>query len=199
MNILIKKLHMYAGLLNFSILFMFGVAGLTATFDGRPPVQRLDEAVERFAPFTPPPNSTDKQIADAVYDYLKPSLTRAPPAQALRRDADKNLSFNFFSPNGIVAVTVLEKENRLRARTLKNDAGHFMNALHTATIQNQVAKSDLRMRLWTYYNELAIWSLLGMALSGVYLWLSSRPGYRLAQYAFAGGCAVFITLYVMTR
>ena len=109
MNALIKRLHMYAGLLNFSILFVFGVAGLSATFGGRPPVQRLDEAVERFVPFTPPPNSTDKQIADAVYDHLKPSLTRAPPAQALRRDTDKNLMFNFFSPNGIVAITILRK------------------------------------------------------------------------------------------
>jgi hypothetical protein len=199
MNALIKKVHMYAGLLNFSILFVFGVAGLSATLGTRPPIQRLDQAVEQFVAFTPPPNSTDKQIADAVYDHLKPSLTRAPPAPALHRDADKNLSFNFFSPNGIIAITVLEKENRLRVRTLKNNAGRFMNALHTATIQNQAAKSDLRMRLWTYYNEFAIWSLLAMALSGVYLWLASRPGYRLAQYAFAGGCAVFIALYAMTR
>jgi len=38
-----------------------------------------------------------------------------------------------------------------------------------------------------------------MAISGTYLWLASRPGYRIAQYSFAGGAAIFILLYIVTR
>jgi hypothetical protein len=38
-----------------------------------------------------------------------------------------------------------------------------------------------------------------MSLTGVYLWLASRPRYRPALYTFAAGCAVFIGLYVVTR
>jgi len=36
MRVLIKKLHMYIGLLNFSNLIVFGIAGLAATFQAEP-------------------------------------------------------------------------------------------------------------------------------------------------------------------
>jgi uncharacterized iron-regulated membrane protein len=198
LNPLLKKIHMYIGLLNFSILFVFGVAGLTATFESSPQ-DRQDEAVERLMPFTAPPNATDKEVADAVHALLKIPLTQSPPKPALRRDADKNLTFNFFNPNGVTGVTVLEKEQRLRIRTLPNNTGRFMNVLHKATIQHPMAKRDLRIKLWTWYNEFSIWSLMLMALSGIYLWLSSRPGFLWAQVSFVAGCAVFIVLYIVTR
>ena len=38
-----------------------------------------------------------------------------------------------------------------------------------------------------------------MSLSGVYLWLASRPRYRPAQLVFALGSGVFILLYAVTR
>jgi hypothetical protein len=55
------------------------------------------------------------------------------------------------------------------------------------------------MRLWTWYNEFSIWSLIGMSLSGVYLWLASRPRYRPAIYVFAFGSLSFLLLYMLTR
>jgi hypothetical protein len=197
LNPLLKKIHMYIGLLNFSILFVFGVAGLSATFDS--PEDRQEEAVERLMPFSSPPNATDKEVADAVYDLLKLPLTQPPPKPALRRDADKNLTFNFFNPNAVTGVTVLEKEHQLRVRTLHNNTARFMNVLHKATIQHPIAKRDLRIKLWTWYNEFSIWSLMLMALSGVYLWLSSRPGFLWAQVSFVAGCGAFIVLYIVTR
>jgi len=55
------------------------------------------------------------------------------------------------------------------------------------------------VRLWAWYNRFAIWSLIAMAITGTYLWLASRPRYRVAQYSFAGGAGAFILLYALTR
>jgi hypothetical protein len=38
-----------------------------------------------------------------------------------------------------------------------------------------------------------------MSISGVYLWLASRPRYRPARFVFALGCGSFILLYAVTR
>jgi hypothetical protein len=38
-----------------------------------------------------------------------------------------------------------------------------------------------------------------MALSGVYLWLSSRPAHRWAQVSFAVGSAGFLLLVYLSR
>ncbi len=197
MNRWIKKLHMYFGLLNFSILLVFGIAGLTATFESAPD-NRVPPAVSvRFENYTAPAGMNDKEVTDDVYRMLKPALTNPVPKFAIQRDADNNLAFAFFSVNGQQRVTVLEKENRLRIETLRISSWHFLDRLHSTTINARSA--DLRIQLWGYYNEFAIWSLIGMPLSGLYLWLSSRPGYRPAQLVFLAGTAFFLALYVVTR
>ncbi len=197
MNRWIKKLHMYFGLLNFSILLVFGIAGLTATFEAAPD-NRVPPAVSvRFENYTAPAGMNDKEVADDVYRVLKPALANPVPKFAIRRDADNNLAFAFFNVNGQQRVTVLERENRLRIETLRVSPWHFLDRLHSTTMNAR--STDRRIQLWGYYNEFAIWSLLGMPLSGLYLWLSSRPGYRPAQLVFLAGSAFFIALYVVTR
>jgi hypothetical protein len=91
---------------------------------------------------------------------------------------------------------VLEKENRIRIETRRNGPAQFLNGLHTTTVNRH---PDWRIRWWGYYTEFSIWSLIGMALSGVYLWLASRPRYAPARYAFALGCGAFLLLYGLTR
>jgi len=91
----------------------------------------------------------------------------------------------------------LEKENRIRLEMRRTTFANYLNALHTTTINSN--SPDWRIRWWTYYNEFSIWSLIAMSVSGVYLWLASRPWYSPARYAFALGCGVFILLYALTR
>ncbi|MBI3679538.1 MAG: hypothetical protein HY235_04000 [Acidobacteria bacterium] len=69
--------------------------------------------------------------------------------------------------------------------------------MHETHIRNRSA--DWRMRLWTYYIELSIWALIVMSLTGVYLWLASRPGFRWAQLFFAAGTVCFLALWVFSR
>jgi hypothetical protein len=58
---------------------------------------------------------------------------------------------------------------------------------------------DLLIRMWAWYTEFAIWSLLFMPVTGVYLWLASRPRHRWAQFSFAAGSGLFLLLYAITR
>ncbi|MCG6924557.1 MAG: hypothetical protein LJF30_04495 [Acidobacteria bacterium] len=62
-----------------------------------------------------------------------------------------------------------------------------------------MASSDLRVRAWAWYLELSIWSLLLMALSGVYLWLSTRPRHRWARVSLVVGTLVLVGFYWVVR
>ncbi|MCU1276054.1 MAG: hypothetical protein JWO48_3485 [Bryobacterales bacterium] len=191
----IKKIHMYIGLLNFSNLIVFGIAGLAATFQSEPE-RSMSAGPVRYESFMPAPGSTDEQIADAVFVRFHFPFTDPVPKWAIHRDAQGDLPLEFWSVNGVHRVLYSPKENRLRIETRRVGVPFFIDGLHTV---NSLEQRDWRMRVWAWYNNFAIWSLMAMAISGVYLWLASRPGYRIAQYSFAGGAGVFILLYALTR
>ena len=193
---LLKKIHMYTGLLTFSALIVFGIAGVHATLDA-PGQRHRPEAKIEHLDFVVPGNLTDKQLADRVYETLKPPLAGPLRKRALRHDKQGNLVLPFHTVNGSRKVTVLERENRLRVETKQASLGQTLNALH-ATVPRWAAP-DLRIRLWAYYMEVAIWALIGMSLSGVYLWLAVRPGSRWGQVCFGAGSAAFLVLYWLTR
>ena len=196
MHTWIKRIHMYLGLLNYVTLTVFGIAGLTATFEPGP--RRPPSAPEaRYEPFVAPPNASDKEVADAVFQTLHFPLSNPIPKGALRRNPENELLLNFYTLNGLYRVTVIEKENRLRIEPDTHNTWRFLNAMHSVTQANN--SRHLRVRLWAWYNEFAIWSLVAMAISGVYLWLASRPGYRWAQVSFAAGTGVFVVLWALTR
>ena len=52
---------------------------------------------------------------------------------------------------------------------------------------------------WGLYNELATYAFLFMTLSGVYLWLATRPRLRWAQLSFAGMAVVITALWIAIR
>src|SRR2546423_12757309 len=99
MRALIKKIHMYSGLLSFSALIVFGITGLTATFER--PEQRQRESSARFRDFTVPPNLTDKQVADLVYAALRIPLSAPIPSWAVHRNGGNQLQLEFYTLNGI--------------------------------------------------------------------------------------------------
>jgi uncharacterized iron-regulated membrane protein len=198
MRDLLQKIHMYLGLLCWSILFVYGIAGLTATvFRAGPPGPHFQSSTVRAESFVPPPNQTDKQVADAVWRTLQIPLTGPPPEYAVHRDRQNNLVVSFYTTNGPTYVTVLEQQNQLRIETHRNTIWAYFDNLHSTLPRQQ--PYDWRVRLWGYYNEFAVWALLAMALSGVYLWVSSRPRHLLAQVAIAVAGVSFLVLYIVTR
>jgi len=60
---------MYVGLLNLSILLIFGVAGLSATFEPGPAQRRREEPVVEFRDFTVPVGLDDKGAADRCISF----------------------------------------------------------------------------------------------------------------------------------
>ncbi len=197
MHALIKKIHMYVGLLNFTILLVFGVTGLTATFAPAPAARPKPEPLVKMEDYTPPPNATDKQVADNIHQTRIAGFAHPIPEWALKRDKHKNLQLDFYSPNGMRRVIVLEKENKIRIENNPVGIWDFMSRMHATTMRANAI--DWRMRLWTYYTEFSIWSLIAMALSGMYLWLASRPSYKWAIAAFVLGSGSFLVLWGLTR
>lgn len=195
---LIKTLHTYLGLFNFTHLIVFGIAGLVATLSP-PPEDRQPASVSvQEVSFNIPPGLSDKEIADAVYTELGLPLTGPIPEWAIRRNEDNNLLLNFYTANGPYRVTVFEDLERLRIVREKNGFWQFVSNLHS-TLRVHDRSGDWRLVAWTWYIEIALWSFLLMAVSGLYLWVSSRPGYLPSLVAILCGGSIFLLLYFITR
>jgi hypothetical protein len=197
MRIVVRKIHTWLGLLSFSILLVFGITGLEATVAPHPERRPKPDVRVWYEDFSSPPNLTDKQLADHIQENYRMYKAHTIPQWALARDPENNLRLDYYSVNGRTRVTVLEKERRLRFEEQRTNLGQFINHLHATTIRS--SSPDLRVRLWTWYVEFSIWSLLAMTVSGLYLWLSSRPRWRWAIVSFAAGTGAFCVLLWLTR
>jgi hypothetical protein len=193
----VKKVHVYLGLLNASFLLVFGIAGLEATASQGGPRDTAPTEPVRFVAYAPPPGLGDKEIADDVYARLGPPLAAPVPKFAVKRDARNDLTFAFYTPNGVTNVAVLEKEARLRVEVRRAGFFRFINNLHATTIGSRSPHPAIR--LWTLYNEVALWSLIAMVVTGAYLGLAARRRALMAAGALGLGAAAFVALYVATR
>lgn len=192
----IRKIHIYAGLLVFAHLAIYGIAGLVATFQRSLERPKTPNSV-RFVPFSPPPSATDKQVAALVFETLKLPLTRPMPDWFLRRTPENHLLLDFYNINGIYRVVVLEDEGKLRVEDIRNSTWLFLEDVHAATLADR--ESPPLVRAWAYWNEAGIWCLILFCLSGLYLWLSSRPKLRWAWVSLVCGLFSFAALWVAFR
>jgi uncharacterized iron-regulated membrane protein len=196
MRSLIRKIHIYAGLFAFCHLLIYGIAGLTASVQTARERPKNPHTVT-YAPFQVQPGMTDQQVADAVYHKLQLPLTRPMPGWFLQRTPQQHLLLDFYNINGIYRVIVLEQEGRLRIEHIRNSAWLFLNDLHAATLNDPDAPPVLRA--WGLYNEVAMWSLLGFVISGVYLWVASRPRWGWPWVALGCGAGLFLGIAVLLR
>ena len=189
----IKTIHMYTGLLAFTALVVFGIAGITATVQPeRPRTNRVETREYQVAP-----NLTDFEAATAAYQFLKLPLSQPPGRGAAHRDAENHVGFTVYSASGPRVITLLEGERQVRIEFRRNQVWHFLENIHALTPRG--ASADIRERLWSWYNEFAIWALILMSVSGFWLWLASRPGYGWARFSLAAGSGAFLLLYALTR
>lgn len=196
MRNLLLKLHIYAGLLTFAQLMLYGIAGLVATAQAAAERPKIPQTI-RYVPFTVPASATDKQVADEVYRTLQLPLTRPMPGWFLRRTPENDLLLDFYNINGIWRVVVLERENRLRIEDIRNSLGLFLGDVHATTIGD--AEAPRLLRAWALYNEFAMWCLLAFCGSGVYLWLTAQARSWWAWASLATGTGIFAALWVAFR
>jgi hypothetical protein len=193
---LLRKIHTYLGLLTFVNLMVYGVVGLAATWRIHPAPQ-LQTGEVRDMPFAAAPNLTDSEVADRVCTLLGLTLARPIQKQVIGHDAAHNLVLDFWHANGRHRVTVMETEQRLRVEIGRVPLWRYLDTLHRTTAAFR--SDDWRMQLWADYNELAMWSFIGMMASGAALWLLSRPEHRMAQVSLAAGAGLFAALYFWAR
>jgi hypothetical protein len=196
MRNLVLKLHIYAGLLTFSQLMLYGVAGLVATAQTAAERPKISRAV-RYLPFKAAPGATDQQVADDVYTTLHLPLTRPMPGWFLRRTPKNDLLLDFYNINGIWRVIVLEREGRLRIEEIRNSLGLFLGDMHASTTGD--GEAPRLVRVWAFYNEFAMWCLLAFCVSGVYLWLTAQARSWWAWASLATGVASFVFVWMSFR
>lgn len=147
--------------------------------------------------FAAPTGVSDKELADIVYAKLDLPLSGPAQDYALRRDADQNLVVNFYTPNGVRAVTVLEEQGQLKIVRAQGSLSSYVTGMHGALVRS--AGPRFLNRAWAYYNEAGLWSLGFMALSGVVLWLAARSSLIWARAVFVAGNGAFVVLYWLMR
>ena len=118
------------------------------------------------------------------------------PDWFLKHTPENDLQLDFYTINGIFRVIVIEREQRLRIEEIRNNTWLFLEDLHAGTAR----ESEIRLlRIWGIYNEFAMFSFIGLSLSGVFLWLSSRPKLRWAAAGVAASTAIAAALYGLAR
>ncbi len=146
-------------------------------------------------PFEAPKDLDDRELARHVYEQL--DLPLAGGHYNIRRDDDANLAFFVFTSSGRRDVTLLEDEGKVRIEYRRNSLFGFLSSMHTAHSRRGAA--DTPVRLWAYYNEFSTWAFAFMTVSGVYLWLATRPKLVWAQASAVGALAVCAALWLALR
>jgi hypothetical protein len=189
-----KKLHMYAGLLSFLAFVVWGVAGIVATMAPAPGTRTPPTPKLRYVDFVVPAELGDQQVAERMLAVVDPPFAvRARPL----RDPQGRLFVNCFTPNGRIRYILHEEENRIEVEEFVMPFLAFVNAMHVQTWNHSQPATEIK--LWAAYNEFSLWAMLFMSISGVYLWLATRPGMRWAQWTAAGAALFFVVMYFSLR
>jgi hypothetical protein len=191
----ILKLHTWAGLATFVNFIIYGIVGIAAVFDP-PPDAPPPAAVVRDMPFTAAPNLSDREVAVQVADLL--GLTLAKPVQnfAIQRDKEGRLVLDFRHANGRHRVTFPDSSH-LRVEVTRASFTQYLTSLHFTSVDFH--PGDWRMRAFGWYNELAMWCLILMIGTGVWLWYTRRFKHRWAMASLFAGSGIFTIMYVWTR
>lgn len=190
MNTWVKKIHMYAGLLSFTFLCLFGLAGLVATAEAPDIFSSGTVPVVTTLPFNVPASASDQQVGELIRKQLQPEHAGKP---YIHRDTAHQLIADFYSVNGLVRATLLDSERQIRVETRRNSLWRFFDNAHATTIQE--TGSGWATRCWAWYIELSIWSLVLLALSGAWLGLTTRWRYWWTKAALAAGTLGFAIFY----
>ncbi len=194
MNAWIKKIHIYAGLLNFTILCVFGAAGLVVTAEAPDIFHGGSEPDVSTVPFQAPGSASDKEVGNLIGAQLQPK--HAGKAN-VRRNGQHQLEADFYSVNGLVRATYLESEGQLKVETRRNSIWRFLDNAHATTIQETA--SDWAPWAWSRYIELSIWSLMLMALTGTWLGLTTRWNYWWTKASFIAGTIGFAVFWMVEK
>jgi hypothetical protein len=185
---------MYLGLVNFSLLIVFGLAGLVVTAEAPDIFKQKQGPAVVVREFTAPPSASDRDVGRLLADTLQVAHAGPP---VIHRNPANQLVAEFYSVSGMVRATLLEGERRVQIQTFRNSIWRFIDNAHATTIAEE--GRDAALRAWAWYIELSIWSLIAMGLSGLWLGVAARWNFRWTRISLVAGCAAFAALYWLER
>ena len=191
----IKKLHIYAGLLSFVGFAVWGIVGIWASFAPAPADRPIRQADVRLVDFLVDASATDQQVTDAMIEAS--GLPFIQPGRKADRDSQGRLQIRYLTPNGARRIVLLEPQNQIRIERTLSPLGGFLNLMHMQTLW--IHNPGWEVQLWGAYNHFSLWSAVFLSVSGIFMWLATRPGLRWAQWAITLGAAVATALYVLLR
>ena len=187
---------MWAGLLTFTALIVWGVTGIHAVFLPEPGGYTPPEVHEvTETPFSEGGDLGDAELARKIYEGL--DIPVKGGHYNIHRDDEQNLAFFIFSANGRRDVTYLEEEGVVRIEFRKNEIASFLSTMHTA--HSRRGPKNVAGRAWGLYNELATWAFFFMTVSGVYLWAATRPFMVWARWTLGVSVVSALVLWFAVR
>ena len=191
----IKKLHIYAGLLSFMGFTVWGIVGVWASFMPGPSERVRPDPEVRTIEFAVDGSADDQQITDAM--IRASGLPFIRPGRKPNRDREGRLQVRYLTPNGTRRILLLEKENKIRIEEAPSPLAGFLNLMHMQTFLHH--NPGWEVRLWGAYNEFSMWAVIFMTISGLYMWIATRPGLRWTQWVFGLSTVAFVALYWALR
>jgi len=96
-----------------------------------------------------------------------------------------------------VRMRKLEKAGIVRVAHRANSGWSYLSSMHTAHSRRH--RMTASVRAWGYFNEFSTWAFLFMTLSGLYMWIATRPGMLWAQVSLGGAAALMLALWLWIR
>jgi len=192
-----RKLHIYASLLPFSAMVLFGVVGIIAALEPKPAERERPPIVKSTVAYKAPSGLDDAALGAAIRAHLKLEMKQPLIKPWIRKDASGRPQYDFNGPNGMHRVTYDEGAGMLEIDHQRTSLAVYLTRIHEFT--TRVRMEDWRVRAWGYYIEFSVWALFLMLVTSLWLWLYGRWKDKGAFAAvFVGGGAT-VWLWVVLR
>jgi len=159
---MIPRIHASAAVAAFVNLLVYAAAGLAPPSAPAP--------ADFDLPFAARPGESDRTVAERVLRLLGLSLAMPVHDFNVAYDPAGRLILDFYHANGRHVVTILP--GHMHVQATRAPLGKYLSTLHVTTAAFH--SGDWRMQLWAWYNEFAMWALIVMLATGVWMALTRR-------------------------
>jgi hypothetical protein len=187
-----RKLHIYASLLTFSAMVLFGVVGIIAALEPKPAERERPPIVKSTAAYKAPSGLDDAALGAAIREHLNLPMKHPLIKPWIRKDASGRPQYDFNGPNGLHRVTYDEASATLEIDQQRTSLAAYLTRIHEFTTRARI--DDWRVRGWAYYVEFSIWALFVMLVTSLWLWLYARWKDKgaFAAIVVGGGATVWL-------
>jgi len=192
-----RKLHIYASLLTFSAMMLFGVVGVIAALEPKPVERERPAIVRSTSAFRAPAGLEDAALGAAIREHLRLEMKHPLIKAWIRKDASGRPQYDFNGPNGLHRVTYDDASGLLEIDQQRTSMAAFLTRIHEYT--SRVRMDDWRVKAFGVYIEFSIWAFVLMILTSLWLWLYGRWKDKGAFAALLIGGGTTVWLWIVLR